>query len=250
MKNGILILCASLLLGSCAKEGPTGPTGPVGPSLPGSISGHVKLFDMYGSQVLTGLGHVNLYLGSSSTGINPDSAGYYQFTKVGTVPMTTGIYTISASDSAYGATVKGNIQLVTGALNVDIKLSAIPDSFVYTFRALHNTGAATDSLALTFKPDTRTRYCIVFAGSTADVGNLSASYLWSKVLSISPTAPFVSYQVPAQDLTDAGLVSGSKVYFAAYSYVVGDVSVYEDFATGKNVYNAVSGRLVDSTYVP
>ena len=241
----ILALSGILLLASCAKEGPTGPTGPVGPSLIGTISGHVKLYDQYGSSVLTGLSNVKLLINTSSVALRPDANGLYSFGS-----LTTGNYSINATDSAYAATSKNNIQLVAGTLNVDIKLSAIPDSFVYSFNAYHNTGSANDSLVLTFKPDTRLRYCIVFANSTTAVGNLPGYYLWSKVLSISPTAPLVTYAVPGQDLADAGMTSGNRVYYAAYSYVVGDASVYEDFTTGKNVYNAVSGAHVDSTFVP
>ena len=57
--------------------------------------------------------------------------------------------------------------------------------------------------------------------------------------------------VPRQDLNDVGYTSGTKIYYAAYSYVVGDVSVYEDQSTGRNVYNAVNtNAIVDTTYVP
>jgi hypothetical protein len=248
----ILTLGAALLLTSCSKEGPRGPTGPTGPSLGGSISGHVKLFDKYGSQVLTGLANVNLFLNGSATPQKPDATtGYYLFNTVSGVPMTTGIYSISASDSSYATTQKNNIQLVTGALNVDIRLSATPDSFVNNFHAYYNAGSANDSLVLTLSADSRTRYCIVFANNTAAVGHLPATYKWSKVISAAGGAPVIAFTVPGQDLINAGMTSGAKVYYAAYSYVVNDASVYEDLGTGQNVYNAVSTNAVaDSTLVP
>ena len=55
--------------------------------------------------------------------------------------------------------------------------------------------------------------------------------------------------IPAGDLYDDGLLSGSTFYCAAYGYVTGDVSVYEDLTTGKNVYNAVSANPVTATGV-
>jgi hypothetical protein len=60
----------------------------------------------------------------------------------------------------------------------------------------------------------------------------------------------VVISIPAGDLNNAGLFYGEQVYYAAYSYVVNDASVYEDMATGKNVYNAVGSPLVDSALCP
>ncbi len=250
MKKASFIFCLAVLFASCAREGPTGPTGPVGPSLSGSISGHLKLYDMYGSSIDTGYTHAALYINTSTTALSPDVSGYYQFATVGGVAITTGMYFITASDSAFARTIKNNIQIVSGNLNVDIKMSALPDSFLYTFSANHPAGSVNDSLAFTFKTDTRQRNCIVFANSSPTVNLQPANYMWSKVIGVSPAAPFVSFLLPGQDLINAGFKSGSKVYFAAYSYVIGDVSVYEDFTTGKNVYNAVSGVHIDSTIVP
>ncbi len=238
------------MLAACSKEGPTGPTGPAGPSLPGSISGHVKLYDMYGSQVTIGLNKAYLYLDGSTTADTVLSTGAYSFTTYLGVQMVSGNYSITAIDSGYGATIKNNIQLESGALNVDLKLSAIPDSFITSFGAYHPTGAAYDSLAFTFTSDTRQRYCILFANNSPYIGGQPGYYLYSKVLSISPTAPFVSFNVPKQDLTNVGMLSGHTVYYAVYSYVIGDASVYEDYNSGQNVYNAISGGIADTTSVP
>ena len=239
-----------LLLASCAKEGPTGPTGSNGPSLSGSIGGHVKLYDMYGTQVLYGMDSARLYLNGTTTPLLPGISGSYLFNTYNGVAMVTGNYSVTATDSGYATTVKNNIQLVTGALNVDVKLSAIPDSFVYTFHAYHNAGSANDSLLFTFKPDTRQRYCIIFANTNTVINGQPGNYLYNKVLSIAPNTPGGTYLVPGQDLSDAGMVSGSSVFFGVYSYVINDASVYEDISTGRNVYNAISGGLADSTKVP
>jgi hypothetical protein len=232
------------LFGSCAKEGPNGPTGPAGPSYIGTISGHVTLFDQYGSRVTTGLSNVSLSLNGNTTIVHPDNSGFYSYPSI-----STGIYTLAASDSAYASTIN-SFNYVSGTLNKDMKMSAIPDSFVYSLTTSCDTITALDSLVLTFKHDTRARNCIVFASTSPAVGNTPDSYLWFKVISVSATAPAVSFVVPRQDLTDVGMVSGARVYYVAYSYVVGDASAYEDFNTGKNVYNAVNGAVRDSTLVP
>jgi len=244
------VIAIITLFASCAKEGPSGPTGPVGPSLSGAIIGHVKLYDMYGSSVTNNLNKVDLYLDGNTVPDTPLVTGSYAFATYGGVALVTGIYSIAATDSGYGATLKNDIQLVAGNLNVDIKLSAIPDSFISSFTTYHNTGSPNDSLVLTFLPDSRLRYCIIFANSAAAVGGQPSYYLYSKVLSIAPSTPLVTYVVPGQDLTDVGMTSGKVVYYAAYSYVVGDASAYEDITTGKTVYNAISGGLADSTVVP
>lgn len=236
----------ALFLASCAKEGPTGPTGNAGPSLTGSISGHIKLFDKYGSPVLTKLNTTKIYFNGSVNYINPDTNGYFLFSS-----LVTGNYSIVATDSAFAGTARNNIQLVTGALNQDIRLSAIPDSFVASFHAYHIAGSAYDSLVITLSPDSRNRNCILFANNSLAIGSTPGRYLWVQAVAVAPNVSTIIQLVPAQDLYDAGLTSGATVYFAAYSYVVGDASVYEDLGTGKNVYNAVNtNALIDSAYVP
>ena len=250
-RNFFVILAASiLLLASCAKEGPTGPTGPAGPVFYGTISGHVSLYDKYGSEVLTGLNVVNVTLSTSSIPATLDASGGYKFVNVGT-----GTYTITANaDSDYAGTVLNNVNFISGNLYKDVKLSAIPDSFIISFAASLNSGSLSDSLALTVMPDTRVRKCIVFVG-LSNVSSNPSLYKLKYVVNIPGTTgavPYtIPYMIPRQDLLDAALASGTAVYYAAYSYVVNDVSVYEDITTGNNVYNAVNVHpIVDSAIVP
>lgn len=245
----LFVLGVIVLLASCAKEGPTGPTGNTGPTLQGTISGHVKLYDKYGVSVDTGLKTANLYFNGSSVAKQPDATGYYLVDSFNGIHLTTGNYSLTAADSGYGTTTK-YVQLVTGNFNLDVKMSAIPDSFVYSFNAYYNMGSTGDSLVMTFKPDTRSRNCIVFANSGATVSGQPGFYLWSQIVSIPPNTSSVTYVVPGQDLTEAGMKSGNRVYYAVYNYVVGDASVYEDFGSGKMVYNAVSYPHEDTTNVP
>jgi len=237
-----------LFLVSCAKEGPTGPTGNPGPAYEGTISGYVSLYDKYGSKATTDLGQVSIVLSGSNVTTNPDAAtGSYSFTSV-----YTGTYSISAStDSGYAATILYDVSFVSGTLYKDIKLSAIPDSFLTSCSAYYNTGSANDSLVITMQPDTRIRNCIVFASSVSTVNNAPSNYLLYYVVSIPPNATSVTLAVPGQDLTNVGFTAGSTVYFAAYSYVVNDGSVYEDPSTGNKVFNAVNfNAITTSAIVP
>lgn len=244
-KNYIPLIAALLciiFLASCSKEGPNGATGPAGPAYTGTISGHVSLFDKYDSKILSGYKSVKIVLNGAT--VNPDSTGYYSY-----INIATGNYSIAASDSAYAATTLNNVQFITGTLNRDIKLSIIPDSFLNSFTSMPASSIAADSLTINVDADSRARNCIVFLSNNSSVSN--GSYLLSYVKSIPANATKVIAVIPAQDLYNAGFTSGAKVYYAAYSYVINDVSVYEDLSTGKNVYNAVNHiPLIDSSIVP
>ncbi len=245
----IIIFSIIVLFSSCAKEGPTGPTGPAGPAYIGSISGHVSLYDQYGSRVLTNLKKVQLLLNSNyvvvsqDTAISPDNTGFYSYSNI-----ATGEYYMSATDTGYGATVINNFQFLNGNLNKDIKLSAIP-TFSLTFTSY--AGVVSDSLVINCTPDPQVRNCIVFVNNSASIGNQPAYYLLSYVKSIPANASQVTMVINKQELYNTEvLATGSMAYYALYSYVVNDQSVYEDQTTGKNVYNAVSNPVIDSALVP
>lgn len=239
------------MLASCAKEGPTGPTGLAGPSFTGAISGHVALYDKYGSRVLTNLDNVFLSLSGNSVMVNPVSTtGAYSFAYP-TYAVATGTFYITATDSAYAATTINNINFVSGTYNQDVRLSALPDSFLVSLNAGHSSGSASDSLVIGAQPDARVRSCIVFANSISPASNAITNYLVSYVCTIPAYATSITLIVPGQDLTNAGMTSGAVVYYSAYSYVVNDASVYEDLVSGKNVYNAVNNTpLTASSFVP
>lgn len=231
------------LMASCSKEGPTGPTGPAGPAYTGTISGHVLLFDKYGSPVLTGLNSVQLVLsGGAATFAGSD--GGYSFASV-----KTNNYYITATDTLnhFAGTVINNVNFVAGTLYRDVKLSAIPDSFITAFASIQAANSDNDSLVIHVVPDTRARNCIVFMHNASTVANVPSNYLLHYVRSIPANAGSITVLIPQQDMLNAGITAGAKVYYAVYSYVVNDVSAYEDETTGKNVYNAVNLHpLVDS----
>lgn len=244
-KNYFPLIPALLLLiflAACSKEGPNGATGPAGPAYTGTISGHVSLYDKYGSKVLSGYKSAKIVLNGAT--VNPDSTGFYSYGSI-----VTGNYSISASKDGYAATTLNNVQFISSTLNRDIQLSAIPDSFLNSFTSVLASDAATDSLTISVNADNRPRNSIIFLSNKPSVGN--GSYLLSYVKSIPATATTIIASIPAQDLYNAGFARGAIVYYAAYSYVVNDASLFEDLATGKNVYNAVNPNpLVDSTVVP
>jgi hypothetical protein len=232
-KKNVAIVLISVLLASCAKEGPNGPTGPAGPVYYGDISGHVTLYDMYGSQVFANRNKVSLYLDNTSIANYPDTTGYYIYANEPTAE-----YSITATDDSFASTVINNIDFVSGTLNVDIRLSKIPDTtFIINIRA--TVSALADSLYITVSPDpnARLRNCIVFVNSYDPASN--TAFLLSYVVPVPGNATTVALAFPALDLINTGLAPGASVYYAAYSYVVNDASVYENPTTGAKVYNAV-----------
>lgn len=233
---------------SCTKKGDTGPAGPAGPSFKGCISGYVSIYDAAGSKKLTGLQNIVLTLKGGTT-INADVNGHYIFTNV-----SSGTYNITASGPGMAATLVNNIGFVSDTFFKNITLSAVPDFNISSFKAFHNAGSQFDSLIMTVPTDTRSRNVIVFVNNSPVVNNMPGNYLgvFTKAVNASPwpgtaTLPL---RISASDLNNLNLYYGDKVYYAAYSYVVNDASVYDDPQTGAKVYNAVGTGLVDSTTAP
>ncbi len=254
MKKTTLVISSLIMLctiSSCSKKGDTGPAGPVGPAGPsftGAINGHVIIYDQYGSRVLNWPNSVQLTLkGGKST--TADSTGYFVFGNV-----TTGSYTITAAGEGLGGTLVKNIPFLSDTFNTDIALTRKPDFNLAGFTAYHNTGSQFDSLVFAVPADTKARNLIVFVNNKRSVSNDPNNYLLAYVKAI-PASSWVGnvnvmLRIPASDLNNANIYYGEQIYFAACSYVVNDVSLYEDPTTGKQVYNAVGTALVDSTIAP
>jgi len=236
-KNSLLFIIALgtiTFASSCSKNGSTGPAGPPGPSYTGAISGHVDMYDQYGSKVLTSLTTAQLQL-DGGTAISPDATGYYYFESLKTVD-----YNMSASAPGYASTKTNNFQFLSDTLNRDIKLSAIPNFSPTAVASYAAIGAPGDSVIINFTADTRVREMILFVNNSSAVSGQPANYLVVYAKAIPANATKVGIVIPASDLYGAGITSGSAIYLAAYGYVVTDGSAYEDIATGKTVYNAVS----------
>ena len=241
------------MITSCAKEGPTGPAGP-STAYTGTISGHVFLYDQYGNKVLNNLDSVKIQLYNNpnnpmafyaDTVIHPDIYGYYTYTDV----ITTGQYYFTADDTGFGVTNINYFDFVSGTLNEDIKLSAIPTFSLTLTAAYQDTITGNDSLVINCTPDEQIRNCLIFvnAGYSLAAGEI---YALSYTRNIPANATQISVVINGQELYDAGLVHDSRVYYTVFSHSLNDQSSYEDQSTGKTYYTAVSNPTIDSTYVP
>ena len=247
LKYPMLFVAAFIVLfSSCKKkEGPTGPQGPIGPAGPaysGVITGHVSLYDQYGIRQYKNLGGIKVDLNGSVTTLT-DSTGYYRFDSV-----ATGNYNIMVSKAGYGATRSGYTAFVKDTLYKNFRMSAVPDFDLLSFAAFFNAGTTYDSVVMTVNADTRARTWIVFVSNKPGVS--SSNYLLAFARTINPNLTRVGMRISAAELNSAGIFYGEMIYYAAYSYVVGDVSVYEDAATGNSIYTAVGTALVDTAIAP
>jgi hypothetical protein len=205
----------------------------------GAISGHIHLYDQYGSPVTTGLAGIQVSLTGFSVTTITDNTGYYRFYNA-----PNGTYNLYVHDTSVAApfadTKVLNVQLSGDSVIHDISLSAVPSFAPSSISVTLDTTTKIDSVVLTFTSNSKTRAGIVFVNNNSAVNNLPANYLKVYTVSIPDSATSVSLSIPSSDLYNLGLASGSTVYLAAYGYVTTDYSVYEDYSTGKNIYNAVS----------
>ena len=248
-----IVLVIVSLLSSCAKEGPTGPAGIAGPGYVGSISGHVMLYDQYGNRILSNIDSARIKLNANpansvvfagDTLVSPDTYGYYIYSNI-----STGQYYFTAADTGYGATSINYFNFLSGSLNVDIKLSAMPAFSISSIAAYQDSVTQIDSLIISCAPDPQIRSCVIFVNSSSSVAP-GESYVLSYVKNIPANASQITAIITKQELIDAGFVHDGLIYFTVFSHAFNDQSAYEDLATGKTVYNAVSNPIVDSVKVP
>ena len=226
-----------------------GKQGNPGPSYTGAITGHVMLYDQYGIKVNTDLSGIVVTCFSPSKTTTTDSNGYYMFTGVMTGDYTITVHDPNTTPYTYGDNESINFQYLADTLIKDVKLSAIPAYAPTVMTAYLSTATGNDSLVFTIIPDTRARDIIVFVNNNSTVNNLPANYLISYVKAVPANASTVTLLIPANDLHDQGINSGSTAYYTAYGYPVSDASIYEDIATGKSVYNALSTASVSASAI-
>jgi hypothetical protein len=228
---------------SC-KKGDTGSQGPAGPSFTGSIAGHVTLYDTYGDRVPYGTQNVTLTLKGGTTA-QSDTNGFFIFNKV-----ATGSYNVSASAVGYGSTFVQPVNFVSDTVYQNIGMSAVPDFDVTTLTAAYDSTTHNDDITFVVPSDTRSRKAIVFVNDRLPVNSTPSGYKLAYVVSLTPNMTEGWQAVPATDLNGVKIFYGQKVYYAAYSYVVNDASLYVDESTGKNVYTAVGTPVIDSVLAP
>lgn len=244
-----LLLAAVLLVSftGCKKKevtGPQGPVGPAGPSFKGVVAGHVSVYDQFGSRVVYNYLPINVILKGYDT-VQVDSVGYFHFDSV-----VTGGYKLDISGADFGGTEIHNIQIVKDTLYVPVKVSLKPSFDLTSFTATRLPATSEVSLDMDFPVDTRARNCIVFVGKNPDVSGNANTYLLSYVIPLKANVTKASMKIPVSDLNNARIFYGEQVYFAAYSYVLNDASVYIDEVTGRNMYTAIGARLADTTLAP
>lgn len=242
----LIVFALITLLYACRKkEGPTGPQGPAGPGAPqyyGVIAGHVVLYDQYGIRRNHDLNGIRVFLKDSISTLT-DTNGYYHFDSV-----VSGNYNISAALTGFGNTMSGYVPFVKDSLFINLGLAQIPLFPLASFTAYHNTGSAYDSLVATFGEDERVRRWIVFLSDKPSVN--PAQYLLRYVATIPARATVGNVKPSAAELYNAGISAGQVVYYAAYSYVVNDVSAYMSSNTGDTVYSALGAGIMDTTVAP
>jgi hypothetical protein len=245
LSSALILISTALLFNACTKTGTSGsqgPQGPAGPALSGTLSGHVDLYDQYGSQILnTKTANVILYNSSNTRvdSMNADSTGKYSFSNI-----TTGIYTLAYRNLGYGQQLHENFQFLGGGdLNVDGKISQLPN-FNITNITVDSINHATGNVVLTcsVNADTKARTLQIFASGNASVSSNPANYIAFATQSVKANAITVVINFPLSNLYNAGLASGATVYFAIYGGTAnyGSASSYEDYNTGRTIYTALS----------
>jgi len=242
-------LSVLLLSMNACKQGDTGPAGPAGPAYVGKITGFISLFDQYGTRQLNNQAGITVKIQEINKSTVTDSNGKYVLDS-----LTTGNYSLQISDPAgvYGQNQVNQIELISGAINRDVKLSQKPSFSLSSLSAVDTTIQGTSYVRLMgtlSSTDTRARTVSIFVGNTSYTSSATTNYL----LNISKTVPanVVNFNqlIPTADFNGAGLITGSMAYFAAYPAATdyATTSSYEDLINGRIVYNAIGANAVTAS---
>jgi hypothetical protein len=253
-KSILPLLALVILVASCSKSptnGTNGAQGPAGPSFTGSLTGHFFLTNQYGVIADTGIAYTGiraiLYNQSNNQvvdSVNVKSSGVYTFPTV-----TTGIYTIAFRDTNYGQSLDQGFQFIgPGNLELPNKECAhIPNFNIIKvdFDSINHAQSVV-VFADTISPDPKPRMLAIFIGSAANVSSAPANYLTVYSYTLAANATRFLVRIPLTTIYNAGIGSGSNAYFAIYgaSYDYTTASEYQDYTTGRNIYNAISATAV------
>jgi hypothetical protein len=256
-----ITFCVSFILSiiivvfsSCTKTGPEGPTGAQGSSgaSSGTITGHVFLTNQYGVTTDTGFALTGvraiLYNANNNTvldSINVKSSGIFSFN------VSTGIYTVVYRDTNYGQEEDQGFQYV-GPGNLEIankELAHIPNFNIIkvdldSINHAQSNVIMTDTIA----PDTKPRNIAIFFGSTPTASSAPGNYLGVYTYTIAANTNKFTVKIPMVNIYNAGIPSGATAYFAIYgaAYDYTTASEYQDYATGRTIYNALSATAITS----
>jgi hypothetical protein len=236
-----MAVAGTLFLGTgCSKTGPAGPSGPAGaagPSLTGNLKGHVFQSDQYGAPILTGLAGIRDSLSPTNVAIT-DSNGFYKF-----MNLTTGDYNCTVAKAGYGTVIAQTIQLVGGGdLYRDLRIAQIPSFNITGATASVNGTTGNVDFVGTVAADSRTRSALMFVGKTSSASSNPATYQGVYSSTIRATNTTFTISLNPSDIHDLGISTGSTLYFSMYGAATtfASASNYQDLATGRTVYNAIS----------
>ncbi len=254
--SAVAIISAAVVFNACTKTGPQGPSGsqgPAGPSYSGSLTGHIFLSNQYGVLADTGIAYTGiraiLYNANTNAvldSINVKSSGIYTFN------VTTGMYTIAFRDTNYGQELYQGFQFI-GPGNLELpnkELAHIPNfNIIKVVSDSINHVKAWVTFTDTITPDTKPRNLAIFYGANASVSSAPANYLGVSTYTIAANANKFVVTIPLENIYNAGIGSGNTAYFAVYgaSYNYTAASTYQDYSTGRNIYNALTVTAV-TTY--
>jgi hypothetical protein len=229
-----------LMSTGCSKTGPAGPNGaqgPAGPALTGNLKGHIFQYDQYGASVLTGLAGIRDSLSPSQVAVT-DSTGLYKFTN-----LSTGDYNFTVAKAGYGTVMAQSVQLVGGGdLYRDLRIAQIPNFNITSATASVNGVTGNVDFVGNVSADTRTRSALLFVGKGVGASANPATYQGVYSANIKATGTTFTISVNPSDIHDLGIPMGGTIYFAMYGAATtwNSASTYQDQATGRNVYNAIS----------
>ena len=247
MKNLLFVFLLSLaiIIVGC-KKGDTGPQGPAGPVLEGSIAGHVLMFDSYGSQMMTELAGIKVYIEGKTDTVTTDSTGAYSFSN-----LTSGNYTVVATDTGCGTVKTLNIQFIGGLSPRDLRISKLPNFDLNSITAIDTLGQI--QVTATVNADAKARTALFFVGKQSNTSSHPDSYLTFYARTINANATSFKFTIQTSDMLNLGFNAGDAIYIAGYaaSTNYNNTSSYEDLATARTVYNAISPYyLPASTLIP
>ena len=248
--SSVFIILLSTLFFAACKKGDTGATGPAGaqgvqgPSYTGTITGFVTLFDQFGTKVTTNLATIKISIDGTTVAAKTDATGKYTINN-----LNTGNYTLTVTDTTnvYAGTKLQEIQLVSGTVEHDVKLSAIPTFTIQNFVAKDTTISSTKYIKLTVYPtttDPHARTVAAWFNNTSAVTSSPESSLGVYAITIKANATTGTLLIFQSDFTDAGFASGSTAYFMGYAASANFTSSsdYEDFNNGRAYLNAVAAN--------
>lgn len=222
--------------------GATGLQGPTGPIQTGDMVGYVRLVDVFGNSVYTGLNGIAVSLEGTAYTATTNANGMFTFTG-----LPTGTYSITASKAGYGTDKSQWVPFSGGDVSHpgSLKLSQLPAFNVATLTATASgTGIVVTGSVNSTSPYRRT--VGIFVGLANTVSSATANYIDFQTANVNANATNFTITFNAQMLANIGATTGTPVYFAAYSINSG-ASTYVDYANGRKVYNAIGTTRVTAT---